>query len=134
MIDRHAVILESRGAERRSLPVLTGIDPAMTLEQSLRRIRLFEAVMRVFGDADASLAEAVSEIDVSDVSDAVVLVRHEGLVVKIRMGDDHLEHRLNVFLSYIETWKKEFGPLESVDLRFEKQVPVRPAGMGGKNG
>ena len=126
LIDADGVILDRRRGGESSLPVLTGIDDAMPIEQRRERIRLFETVMDVFGRTSRDLAEGVSEIDVSDPGNAVVLARHQNRLIKLQMGDRHLQHRLDVFLNYIEAWRSEFGPLEAVDLRFEKQVAVQP--------
>ncbi len=126
MIDSHGEILDLRGAGERSLPVLSGIDRAMPLEERLGRLRLFESVMEVFADAGSELAAGVSEIDVSDGRNAVVFTKHQDRMVRLQMGDRHLRHRLEVFLNYIDAWRSEFGPMESVDLRFDKQVAVRP--------
>ena len=71
--------------------------------------------------------------DVSDAGNAVVLARYHDRPIQLQMGNRHLRHRLDVFLSYIEAWRSEFGPLRSVDLRFDKQVTVMPRdGRGGK--
>lgn len=131
LIDAHGVILDSRREGGRSLPVLTGVAEAMPLEERRARIELFQSVMRTFADRQDGLGEAVSEMDVSDAANAVVLAKYENEMIKLQMGDRHLNHRLNVFLSHIDAWRAEFGPVESVDLRFEKQVAVQPATTGG---
>ncbi len=133
MVDSEGVILDLRGAAARSLPVLTGITDAMPLAERRERVHLFQEVVRVFDARGEPGAQAVSEVDVSDPGNAVVLAKHGERMIKLQMGDRHLAHRLDVFLNYVETWKSEFGPLRAVDLRFEKQVAIQPvaAGKGG---
>ena len=134
MIDIEGEILDLRSEGELSLPVLFGIDAAMPVEQRRRRLRLFEEVMQVFDAKGRAFAESVSEVDVSDLRNAVVLAKHGNQVIKLQMGDRHLRHRLDVFLNYIEAWRAEFGPVESVDLRFEKQVAVQPLKEGDSAG
>ena len=134
MIDIEGVILDLRSEGELSLPVLFGIDGAMPVEQRRRRLRLFQDVMRVFDAKGRVLAESVSEVNVSDSGNAIVLAKHDNQMVRLQMGDRHLRHRLDVFLNYIEAWRAEFGPVESVDLRFEKQVAVQPTKKGGSAG
>ncbi len=134
MIDADGVILDLRAGGDSSLPVITGIDEAMPIDQRRRRVNLFETVMEVFGAKGRDLAKGVSEIDVSDSGNAVVLTKHQNRMIKLQMGDRHFQHRLDVFLNYIDAWKSEFGPVEAVDLRFEKQVAVQPANDGRKRG
>ncbi len=126
MIDTEGMILELRRAAARALPVLTGISGEMPQSERRKRVGLFEEVMEVFRERGEGLGQAVSEIDVSDAGNAVVLARHRERMVRLQMGDRHLRHRLEVFLNHIEAWRAEFGPLQAVDLRFEKQVTVKP--------
>lgn len=134
MIDMEGEILDLRSEGELSLPVLFGIDGAMPVEQRQLRLRLFKEVMQVFDAKGRAFAESVSEVDVSDVRNAVVLAKHDDQLIKLQMGDRHLRHRLDVFLNYIEAWRAEFGPVESVDLRFEKQVAVQPIQEGESAG
>jgi len=134
MIDEDGVILEPRAAGDGTLPVLTGIDSDMPFDERRKRMHLFERVLGVFGGADRGLGQTVSEIDVSNEANAVVLAKYQDRMVRLQMGDRHLDHRLEVFLNYIEAWQAEFGPVESVDLRFEKQVAVQPAKGRKENG
>ena len=127
MIDAEGTILELRRAAARQFPVLSGISTDMSLSARRRRVKLFEQVMQVFRDCGEEIGQAVSEVDVSDSRNAVVLSRHRDRMIQLHMGDRHLGHRLDVFLNYIEAWTTEFGPLQAVDLRFEKQVTVTPA-------
>lgn len=126
MIDADGTILDLRGAAVRSLPVLSGIDQDMPESERRRRVALFAEVMEVFGERGPQGAEAISEVDVADLRNAVVLAKHGDSMIKLQMGDRHLAHRLDVFLNYIETWKSQFGPVGAVDLRFEKQVAIQP--------
>ena len=134
MVDGEGVILDPRVPGDGTLPVLTGIDLDMPAAERHKRIQLFESVMQACARADPDLGETVSEIDVSDKGNAVVLAKYEDRMVRLQMGDRHLDHRLEVFLNYIEAWQAEFGPVESVDLRFEKQVAVQPVKGRKENG
>ncbi len=126
MIDSDGVILDLRGAAARSLPVLSGVADDMPLAERRKRVVLFEEVMEAFRARDQQMGRSVSEVDVSDARNAVVLARHGDRMITLQMGDRHLTHRLDVYLNYIDAWKSEFGPLGAVDLRFEKQVAIQP--------
>ena len=134
MVDGEGVILDPRLAGAATLPVLTGIHSEMSSTERRKRIQLFESVMEACARADRGLGQTVSEIDVSDEGNAVVLAKYEDRMVRLQMGDRHLDHRLEVFLNYIEAWQAEFGPVESVDLRFEKQVAVKSVKGRKENG
>lgn len=134
MVDGEGIILDARVASDGTLAVLTGIHSDMPLAERRKRIQLFESVMEACARVDQGLGERVSEVDVSDEGNAVVLAKYQDRMVRLQMGDRHLDHRLEVFLNYFEAWQAEFGPVESVDLRFEKQVAVQPEKGRKENG
>ena len=130
MIDADGAILDIRGRGASSLPVATGISGDMPADERRRRVAFFREVMDAFDRHGRGLGESVSEVDVSDLTNAVVLAKHGSQMIRLQMGDRHLTHRLDVFLTYVEAWKSEFGQLEAVDLRFEKQVAILSAVQG----
>ena len=130
MIDADGVLLEYRSTGSEGLPVLTGIDAEMDLRAREDRVELFIAVM----DACSvqRFSERVSEINVADLENALVLAKHEGRLVKLEMGNDHLRHRVEVFLNGFDSWQSALGPLKSVNLRLEGQIPVVLDLAGGR--
>lgn len=122
MIDADGVLLEYRSTGSKGLPVMTGIDAEMDLRAREDRVELFIAVM----DACSvqRFSERVSEINVADLGNALVLAKHEGRLVKLEMGNDHLRHRVEMFLNGFDSWQSALGPLKSVNLRLEGQIPV----------
>lgn len=122
MIDADGVLLEYRSTGSEGLPVMTGIDAEMDLRARQDRVELFMAVM----DACSvqRFSERVSEINVADLENALVLAKHEGRLVKLEMGNDHLRHRVEMFLNGFDSWQSALGPLKSVNLRLEGQIPV----------
>ncbi|MDE0105578.1 MAG: cell division protein FtsQ/DivIB [Bryobacterales bacterium] len=132
MIDADGVILESRGPKATSLPSVTGIAEEMPMADRRARLDLYQRVMRVF--EQRGRAKDVQEVNLMDPTNAVVWAKHRRQVVELQMGDRNLPHRLDVFLSYFDSWQAEFGLLESVDLRFERQVALRPQPETGGKG
>lgn len=122
MIDADGVLLEYRSTGNDGLPVMTGIDAEMDLRARQERVKLFMAVM----DACSvqRFSERVSEINVADLENALVLAKHEGRLVRLEMGNDHLRHRVEIFLNGVDSWQSALGPLKSVNLRLEGQIPV----------
>lgn len=122
MIDADGVLLEYRSTGSDGLPVMTGIDAEMDLRARQDRVKLFMAVM----DACSvqRFSERVSEINVADLENALVLAKHEGRLVRLEMGNEHLRHRVEMFLNGVDSWQSALGPLKSVNLRLEGQIPV----------
>ncbi len=125
LIDRYGVFLDPPAGAEFSLPVVTGISEYMSLPNRLRRIVLFESLVADLDSKEPRYSSFVSEVDVSDPQNARVTTIHEGDVIELQMGRRLFRHRWEVFLRYIETWKKQYGRVNSVDLRYQGQVAVR---------
>ena len=122
MIDADGVLLGYSGVGSDGLPVLTGIDAGMDLGARKDRVEFFMAVMDACNVQGFS--ERVSEVNVADLANAVVLARHEGRLVQLELGKDHLRHRVEMFLNGVDGWQSALGPVKAVNLRLEGQIPV----------
>ena len=125
LIDRYGVFLDPPSGAEFSLPVVTGITEYMSLPNRLQRIALFESLAAELDSKEPRYSSLVSEVDVSDPQNARVTTIHEGDVIELQMGQRLFRHRWEVFLSYVDTWKKQYGRVNSVDLRYRGQVAVR---------
>ena len=57
-----------------------------------------------------------------DPRNVKVSTAFDGEMVELQMGEKNFRHRFTVFLEYFETWKREFGRVKSVDLRYKGVV------------
>ncbi|MCC7126944.1 MAG: cell division protein FtsQ, partial [Acidobacteria bacterium] len=82
---------------------------------------------RVIADmaAQPSLSDKVSQIDVSDVHDAVVML--EGDPTLLRLGEDEFADRLQQYLDLGDALRERVSVIDYVDLRFPERLYVRPA-------
>jgi cell division protein FtsQ len=77
-----------------------------------------------------SIARRLSQVDVSDRQDAVVLL--EGDEALLHLGDDKFLERVQSYLELSGTLRERVSDIDYVDLRFDERVYVRPAGDSGK--
>ena len=80
--------------------------------------------------ARPDLAKRVSEIDVSDVRDAVLLLK--GDTALVRLGRDQFAERLQSYLDLVPALRERIAAIDYVDLRFDERVYVRPQGSGSR--
>lgn len=80
--------------------------------------------------AHKALARRVSQIDVRDVHDAVLLV--EGDSALLHVGDTQFAERLQSYLDLAPALRSRVPDIDYVDLRFDERVYVRPAGTAGR--
>ena len=76
------------------------------------------------------LADRVSQIDVSDGRDAVVILKDDA--THIRVGDRRFTERLQAYLDLAPRLREQVPEIEYVDVRFDERVYLRPrAGRTG---
>jgi cell division protein FtsQ len=137
LIDAHGVLLEKPMQAEFEFPVVTGIDPDAPLEERERRMHLYEEFL---GDIERVLPGAtsyVSEVDLAEPDDLrVTLAGMPALgnpaaggqaAVLVHFGKREFEAKFRNFVESIAHWRASAGGrVESVDLRFERQVVVNP--------
>ena len=75
--------------------------------------------------ARPDLARRISEVDVTDLRDVVVVLK--GDTVLVRVGDDQFAERLQSYLDLAPALRERVPDIDYVDLRFGERVYVRPA-------
>jgi cell division septal protein FtsQ len=70
------------------------------------------------------LARRVSEIDVRDVRDAVLILK--GDTALVRVGNEQFAERLQSYLELAPALRERVAAIDYVDLRFDERVYVRP--------
>ena len=73
----------------------------------------------------SDLAKLVSQIDVSDRDDAVVIL--EGEQARVHVGSNRFAERLQSFLELVPTLRERVPKMDYVDLRLDDRMYVRPA-------
>jgi len=114
------------------LPVINGLADAPRAggEAQINRDRAILAV-RLLADLQPhpNLSSLVSEIDVTDERDAVLLLDDDTAL--LRLGDERFAERLQSYLDIAPALRERAAPIDYVDLRFDERVYVRPHGKGG---
>ena len=81
--------------------------------------------------ARPEIARRVSQIDVSDLHDAVVFL--DGDTELLRIGDSGFVERLQQYIDLAPALHERMAAIDYVDLRFDERLYVRPAKAAGKN-
>ncbi len=107
------------------LPVIDGLSAgaggsAVDARRAALAARLLAEV-----EGDRDLAAAVSQVDVADPHDAVVLLN--GDPVRIHLGERQFVTRLRTYLDVVPALRQVVPEIDYVDVRFEGRVYVGPA-------
>ena len=128
LVDARGVVIDEYGPSYADLdlPVIDGLGPPPGATPPLLDERRAALVARLLADVapHEHLAMRVSQIDVRDARDAVVLL--DGDTVMLRLGDRDFAARLQDYLDVATALKDRVTAIDTVDLRFGERMYVRP--------
>jgi cell division protein FtsQ len=133
LVDRHGVIVDEYGPAYADidLPIIDGMATSPHQGGSMVDGPRAEFAGRVISALAVrpEIAERVSQIDVSDPRDAVVIL--DGDPALLRLGDGDFVARLQHYLELAPTLRERLAAIDYVDLRFDERLYVRPAKLNG---
>ncbi len=128
LVDATGVVIDEYGPGYADLdlPVIDGLGPVPGEDAPVMDERRAHLVARLLADVapHEHLAARVSQIDVRDARDAVVLL--DGDTVMLRLGDRDFAARLQDYLDVATALKDRVTAIDTVDLRFGERMYVRP--------
>jgi cell division protein FtsQ len=132
LVDSHGMILERPAEAEFHFPVVSGIDESMPLEQREQRMNSYVQFMKEIELAEPGADDHVSEVDLSDAADLHATLTGLGSAlanapaILVHFGDSDFGNRYRLFAENIDQWRAGAGGVDSVDLRFARQVVVNP--------
>jgi len=134
LVDSHGVILDRPAEADFRFPVVSGIGESVPREGREQRMNLYVQFMKDIELSQPGADDHVSEADLSDVSDLRATLTGLGSEpasaspVLVHFGDSDFGNRYHLLTQNIEQWRASAGSVDSVDLRFARQVVVNPEG------
>ena len=134
LVDERGVVIDEYGPQYAEfdLPIVDGLvaspdtaGPTIDEARAALAARLIRSVR-----ARPDLARRISQIDVSDVHNAVVIL--VGDTVLLRVGEDQFLQRLQSYTELAATLRDRVPEIDYVDLRFDERIYVRPAARRGE--
>jgi cell division protein FtsQ len=130
LIDRDGTVLDEFGPQYAEfdLPIVDGLvraprqgKPTIDAARTELAARVVDALR-----GRENLAKRVSQIDVRDAHDAVVLLDNDPAL--LHLGEDRFRERLQGYLEIAEALRARIPDIDYVDLRFEQRLYVKPRG------
>jgi cell division protein FtsQ len=131
LVDAHGVILERPLEAEFHFPVVTGLSEAVPLAQREQRMKMFLDFLREADLARPGAGDGISEVDLADASDLRATItglpglESEAPLV-VRFGDQDFVNKYRLLVDNVDHWRQRTGRIESIDLRFARQVVVNP--------
>jgi cell division protein FtsQ len=136
LIDRSGTVIDEFGPRYSEfdLPIIDGLVRPPSSGQPVIDERRAELAGRVIEGLALrrDLTERLSQIDVTDLHDAVVLL--DGDPALLHVGDDRFLERLQSYVDVAQALRDRVPEIDYVDLRFDRRLYVRPASAKGYGG
>jgi cell division protein FtsQ len=131
LVDVSGVVLERPLEAGFHFPVVSGFDETTPIVERKERMALFVNFMKEIELAHAGAGEQISEVDFSDAQDVrAMLAGLPGLEgqypIWVHFGNSDFVNKYRLLVENIMQWRASAGRVESVDLRFSRQVVVNP--------
>ncbi len=132
LVDAQGVILDRPADGEFKFPVVGGITESMARDARAARMNLYARFMKEIELARPGADDHVSEADISDPADLRVTLTGMGSSasktspILVHFGDSDFGNRYHLLADNIDQWRAGAGSVDSVDLRFARQVVVNP--------
>ena len=131
LVDEFGTVIDEHGPRFTNfdLPVIDGLSAGGTQEIVIDPARV-QLAAHVIAELETrpDLVARVSQIDVRDSFDAVVLLSDDPTL--IRLGHERFVERLQEYLELAPALRTRVPNIDYVDLRFEQRIYVRPVDPG----
>lgn len=132
LVDRSGMLIDEFGPQyadaKFNLPIITGaLRVPSTGEPSIDEQRIELAARVIDGLAGRKdLANLISEIDVSNRHNAVVMLENDPAL--LHLGEEKFMERVHSYIELAPTLRQTVPDIDYVDLRFDDRIYVRPTG------
>src|ERR1700680_3269190 len=128
LIDSVGTLMElpASGKKKYSFPVILGMNPGEPLSTRTPRMKIYNDVVSQLDAGGAHYSQELSEVDLSDAEDVKVLPSDPQGEVLVHLGSSNYLERYKIYVSHVREWRQQFDKLESVDLRYDRQIIVNP--------
>ena len=89
-------------------------------------MKIYNDVVSQLDAGGARYSQELSEIDLSDPDDVKVTANNHAGEVLVHLGSSHYLERYKIYVTHVQEWQQQFDKLESVDLRYDRQIIVNP--------
>jgi len=126
LTDAGGTQMELPGRKKYSFPVIVGMNSGEPPSTRSARMKIYNDVVSQHDAGGARYSQELSEIDLSDPDDVKVTANNHAGEVLVHLGSSHYLERYKIYVTHVQEWQQQFDKLESVDLRYDRQIIVNP--------
>src|SRR5213075_1912580 len=103
-----------------------GMNSGEPLSTRAARMRTYNEVVRELDSGGTRYSQDLSEVDLTDPEDVKVVTNDADGEVLVHVGSSNYLDRFKIYVAHLREWRQQFENLESVDLRYDRQIIVNP--------
>ena len=128
LIDSEGTLMDlpTAGKKKFSFPVILGMNPGEPASTRAARLKIYNDLVSQLDSSGGHYSKDLSEVDISDAEDVKVMADDPQGEVLVHLGSSNYLERYKVYVSHVREWRQQFDKLESVDLRYDRQIIVNP--------
>ena len=128
LVDATGVLMDLPPAVKKkySFPVIMGMNSGEPLSTRSARMTIYNDLVRQLDADGAHYSRELNEVDLSDPDDVKVLAGSSQGEVLVHLGSSNYLDRYKIYVTHVQEWRQQFQHLDSVDLRYDRQVIVNP--------
>src|SRR6266568_3233702 len=126
LVDASGVLMDISTKKKYSFPVILGMNPGEPLSTRAARMKIYNDLVRELDSSGGHYSQDLSEVDLSDGEDVKVLTNDPDGEVLVHVGSSNYLDRFKIYVAHLREWRQQFENLESVDLRYDRQIIVNP--------
>jgi cell division protein FtsQ len=132
LVDSHGAIFERPVEGQFRFPVVSGITESLPRASREQRMNSYVQFMKEIELTQPGADDHISEVDISDASDVRATLTGLGSdsrgdsPILVHFGDSDFGNRFHLLAENLDQWRSSAGSVDSVDLRFARQVVVNP--------
>src|SRR3989441_13063410 len=126
LTDSAGTLMELPTKKKYSFPVIIGMNAGEPPSTRSARMKIYNDVVSQLDSGGAHYSQDLSEVDLSDPDDVKVLANNRDGEVLVHLGSSNYLERYKIYVAHVREWRQQFDKLESVDLRYDRQIIVNP--------
>ena len=126
LIDSIGVLMDLSTKKKFSFPVILGMSSGEPLSTRAAQMKIYNQLVREIDSGGGHYSQDLSEVDLSDPDDVKVLTNDPDGEVLVHLGSSNYLDRYKIYVAHLREWRQQFQKLESVDLRYDRQIIVNP--------
>ncbi len=126
LVDAGGILMDLSARKKYSFPVVIGMNSGEPISSRAALMKIYNQLVGELDSGGARYSQDLSEVDLSDPEDAKVLTNDSEGEVVVHLGSANYLDRFKIYITHLREWRQQFQKLESVDLRYDRQIIVNP--------